>query len=101
MSIQAHPDKELGAILHAQDPKNYPDDNHKPEMAIAITEFEAFCGFKPLDQLARSLTNIPELNSIIGQELVDEFVNGIVVNAEPETEDDKNNKKLLQKFSAN
>lgn len=97
LSIQAHPDKELGAILHAQDPKNYPDDNHKPEMAIAITEFEAFCGFKPLDQLARSLTNIPELNSIIGQELVDEFVNGIVVNAEPETEDDKNNKKLLQK----
>ena len=45
LSIQAHPDKKLGAQLHAADPKNYPDDNHKPEMAIAVTDFEGFCGF--------------------------------------------------------
>jgi len=29
------------------DPMNYKDDNHKPEMAIAINELEAFCNFAP------------------------------------------------------
>ncbi|RWA07603.1 hypothetical protein EKO27_g7503 [Xylaria grammica] len=42
LSIQAHPNKKLAEQLHANDPKNYPDDNHKPEMAIAITDFEAY-----------------------------------------------------------
>lgn len=51
LSIQAHPDKALGKQLHAADPKHYPDDNHKPEMAIAITDFEGFCGFRPLSKL--------------------------------------------------
>ena len=39
LSIQAHPDKALAARLHAQDPAHYPDANHKPEMAIALTPF--------------------------------------------------------------
>lgn len=38
--LQAHPHKELAEKLHATDPAHYPDDNHKPEMAIALTEFE-------------------------------------------------------------
>lgn len=97
LSIQAHPDKKLGAQLHAADPKNYPDDNHKPEMAIAVTDFEGFCGFKPLDQLAKTLATVPELNEIIGQELVDEFVSGIKLPAEVGSQDDVNNRKLLQK----
>ena len=97
LSIQAHPDKKLGAQLHAADPKNYPDDNHKPEMAIAVTDFEGFCGFKPLDQLAKTLTTVPELNEIIGQDLVDEFVSGIKLPAEVGSQDDVNNRKLLQK----
>ena len=45
LSIQAHPNKKLAEQLHARDPKNYPDDNHKPEMAIAITPFEGSVGF--------------------------------------------------------
>ncbi|KAK6461534.1 mannose-6-phosphate isomerase [Scheffersomyces coipomensis] len=98
LSIQAHPDKALGAQLHAADPKNYPDDNHKPEMAIAITSFEGFCGFKPLDQLAITLTIIPELHDIIGSELVEEFKTGIKPTATLGSEDDKSNRKLLQKI---
>ena len=39
LSIQAHPNKKLAEKLHAKDPKNYPDDNHKPEMTLAITPF--------------------------------------------------------------
>ncbi|KAK9806420.1 hypothetical protein WJX73_004588 [Symbiochloris irregularis] len=41
LSIQSHPDKELAEKLHAERPHDYKDDNHKPEMAIAITDFEA------------------------------------------------------------
>lgn len=97
LSIQAHPDKPLAKQLHANDPKNYPDDNHKPEMAIAVTSFEGFCGFKPLNELAHTLTTIPELNEIIGTDLVDEFVNNIKPECELGSNDDKANRKLLQK----
>lgn len=32
-------------MLHKLYPNVYRDDNHKPEMALALTEFEALCGF--------------------------------------------------------
>ncbi|TPX10098.1 uncharacterized protein E0L32_001295 [Thyridium curvatum] len=68
LSIQAHPDKALAKQLHASDPVNYPDDNHKPEMAIAITPFEALCGFRPLDEISHFLEHVPALRSLVGQE---------------------------------
>lgn len=37
LSIQAHPDKQLAKQLHASHPKIYKDDNHKPEMSVALT----------------------------------------------------------------
>jgi mannose-6-phosphate isomerase class I len=49
LSIQAHPDKKLAEVLHALRPSTYKDDNHKPEMAIAITEFRALCGFAAIE----------------------------------------------------
>lgn len=97
LSIQAHPDKALARQLHANDPKNYPDDNHKPEMAIAVTNFEGFCGFKPLDQLAHTLQTVPELHAIVGQATVDEFVAGIAPAATVGSAEDSKNRKLLQK----
>lgn len=96
LSIQAHPDKLLGKVLHANDPKNYPDDNHKPEMAIALIDFEGFCGFKPLDQLATTLKTIPEFREIIGDDIAEQFINGIDTTATEGLEADKNNRKLLQ-----
>ena len=44
LSIQAHPDKSLAEKLHTDNPGAYGDDNHKPEMAIALTPFEALSG---------------------------------------------------------
>lgn len=73
LSIQAHPDKKLGAELHIRDPAHYPDSNHKPEMAIAITDFEAFCGFKPLDQIDELLQKIPDFKSLVGVDLASQF----------------------------
>jgi len=96
LSIQAHPDKELGLKLHLNDPKNYPDDNHKPEMAIAITSFEGFCGFKPLNEISNELIKIPEFFEIVGKETSENFINNIKLNVEPNSNDDISNKILLQ-----
>ena len=38
-------------MLHKRDPSQYGDDNHKPEMAIALTTFEALCGFRPKEEI--------------------------------------------------
>jgi mannose-6-phosphate isomerase len=45
LSIQAHPDRDLARALHSLRPATYRDANHKPEMAVAVTEFRALCGF--------------------------------------------------------
>jgi mannose-6-phosphate isomerase len=49
LSIQAHPDKGLAELLHALRPATYKDANHKPEMAIAVTEFHALFGFAGIE----------------------------------------------------
>ena len=33
----------------------YKDDNHKPEMALALTDFEALCGFVSHEELVQVL----------------------------------------------
>lgn len=73
LSIQAHPNKKLAEQLHARDAKNYPDDNHKPEMAIAITPFEGLCGFRPLNEIAHFLDTVPALRALVGEEAAKEF----------------------------
>ncbi|KAI9900249.1 hypothetical protein N3K66_004511 [Trichothecium roseum] len=56
LPLQIHPDKEAAARLHREDPDKFGDDNHKPEIALAVeTEFEAFVGFKPLCAVAELL----------------------------------------------
>ena len=66
LSIQAHPNKKLAEQLHSKDPKNYPDDNHKPEMTIAITPFDGLCGFRPLAEISHFLDNVPTLRTLVG-----------------------------------
>ncbi|KAI0399619.1 mannose-6-phosphate isomerase [Xylaria palmicola] len=74
LSIQAHPNKTLAAQLHAQDPNNYPDDNHKPEMAIAVTDFEGLCGFRPLGEIAHFLASVPSLRQLVGEDESKAFI---------------------------
>lgn len=73
LSIQAHPNKKLAEQLHAKDPKNYPDDNHKPEMTIAVTPFEGLCGFRPLKEISYFLETIQPLHALVGKEHADEL----------------------------
>ncbi len=61
LSIQAHPNKKLAEKLHTEDPEHYPDDNHKPEIAIALDSLKAIVGFKPIDQLVKVFMEYSEL----------------------------------------
>ena len=66
LSIQAHPDKSLAEELHAKYPDVYKDNNHKPEMAIALTHFEAFCSFRPLEEFLADVDRIPLFRALLG-----------------------------------
>lgn len=74
LSIQVHPDRdqasdgfdrEQAAGVPANDPKrNYRDRNHKPELLVALSDFHALLGFRPLPQIAKILAATPELTGL-------------------------------------
>ncbi|KAF2658436.1 mannose-6-phosphate isomerase [Lophiostoma macrostomum CBS 122681] len=64
LPLQLHPNKELAAKLHSRDPDQFTDPNHKPEIALALSDFEAFCGFKPLADIER-LLQLPPLKAFL------------------------------------
>ncbi|KAK1074557.1 Mannose-6-phosphate isomerase, partial [Friedmanniomyces endolithicus] len=97
LSIQAHPNKKLAEQVHARDPKNYPDDNHKPEMTIAITPFDGLSGFRPLGEIAHFLQHVPSLRQLVGEQAAKNFEDA--VKGQETTDDEsksKANKKALQ-----
>lgn len=71
LSIQCHPNKRqalegferenrAGIPLDAPH-RNYKDDNHKPEMNLAVTEFWMLYGFKPAEEIEDAIKrNAPE-----------------------------------------
>ncbi len=65
LSLQAHPCKALAQQLHLKDPANYPDANHKPEMAVALTDFLALCNFCPRDELVANFRRYPCVRSAL------------------------------------
>jgi len=68
LSIQVHPDKATAkkgfAAENAQgialdDPhRTFRDDNHKPEMIMALTPFSLLCGFRPYQEIADLLATL-------------------------------------------
>ncbi|KAL1593387.1 Mannose-6-phosphate isomerase [Paraconiothyrium brasiliense] len=97
LSIQAHPNKKLAEQLHAKDPKNYPDDNHKPEMTIAVTPFDGLCGFRPLAEISHFLQHIPSLRKLVGEEEAKNFESTVKGKETSENDADvQANKKALR-----
>lgn len=99
LSIQAHPNKKLAEQLHAKDPGNYPDDNHKPEMAIALTDFKGLCGFRPPAEIVHFLETVTALRRFVGTDTADAFVNTVKAHDGDESDQaKKENKAALQKL---
>lgn len=76
LSIQVHPNKEEAEKLHAQFPDVYKDPNHKPELAIALTDFQAMCGFRPYEEIHRLLSSWPEIENLLGKDKIGSFASG-------------------------
>lgn len=64
LSIQAHPDRELARTLHAKDPKNYPDPNHKPELAVCLRDMRALVGFRAVPEIKQAFERLPALAAL-------------------------------------
>lgn len=75
LSIQAHPDKKLAKQLHQLQPNIYKDANHKPEMALAISPFEALCGFVSPQEIKQVVEEVPELQCVLGESVAKALMN--------------------------
>ena len=73
LSLQAHPDAEYARRAFAAQeadpaaPRNYTDAYHKPEMLVAVTPFEALCGFRAPEVSAAVLdaAGLPRLDPVV------------------------------------
>lgn len=75
LSIQVHPSKaeaekdfaaENATKIPLDSPqRNYKDDNHKPELMVAMGDFWLLHGFKPEAALKKILTATPELQNLL------------------------------------
>ncbi|MDP5227371.1 MULTISPECIES: mannose-6-phosphate isomerase, class I [Arthrobacter] len=82
LSLQVHPSLEQAGAGFARDEaagvprgsatRNYKDENHKPEMILALTPFRALCGFRPLAEAAELFRLLAErLGTTAGREFAD------------------------------
>ena len=77
LSIQVHPNavqakagfaRENAAGIDLADPKrNYKDDSHKPEILIALSAFEALCGFRPRAEVQEIFLAFSESEARFGE----------------------------------
>jgi mannose-6-phosphate isomerase len=76
LSIQVHPSKSEAKVGFAREnelripldsPKrNYKDDNHKPELMVALSDFWLLHGFLPEAELSNVLRDVPEFRVLRG-----------------------------------
>jgi len=77
LSLQAHPTteqaqagfdaEEAAGVPHDAPRRTFKDPFHKPELLLALTTFEALCGFRPVDESLHCLAklHVPELKPTI------------------------------------
>lgn len=77
LSIQVHPNKEQAKKLHATQPNIYKDPNHKPELAIALGDFQALCAFRPFAEI-QSLAKVLKfmIQPLYGEENLKRLLKG-------------------------
>ena len=83
LSIQLHPDKSFAEILHKKYPKIYKDDNHKPELFIALSDFELLFGLVELNKAIeivkkyKECFNLKESEELIKNPSIEKYKNFI------------------------
>jgi mannose-6-phosphate isomerase len=74
LSIQVHPSKQRAEEGFAREnasgipisaiERNYRDENHKPELLAALSDFYGLRGFRPTEEIARTLEVVPEFRRL-------------------------------------
>lgn len=75
LSIQVHPSKPSAEVGYAAEDaigipvtapnRNYKDENHKPELMVALSDFWLLHGFKPAEKLKEVLSAVPDLDFLL------------------------------------
>ena len=75
LSIQVHPSKKMAEEGFAKEnannipldspDRNYKDNNHKPELFVAMNDFWLLHGFKPAVELTKTLQSVPQLAMLL------------------------------------
>eukprot|EP00092_Neocalanus_flemingeri_P068388 GFUD01083578.1.p1 GENE.GFUD01083578.1~~GFUD01083578.1.p1 ORF type:complete len:388 (-),score=78.03 GFUD01083578.1:104-1267(-) len=71
LQLQIHPTKDEAKVLHKKNPSAFLDDNHKPEMAVALTPFIAMCGFREPSEILKLAQDIEELAEALGPDVIE------------------------------
>ena len=101
LSIQTHPNKEQAKELHESDPINYPDGNHKPEIAIVLTTLDALVGFRSPNKILENLKQYPSLKEYLGDEVTNDFELSLENGTDPTKLIENIFTKLILKYSNN
>lgn len=75
LSIQVHPSKPSAEVGYAAEDaigipvtapnRNYKDENHKPELMVALSDFWLLHGFKPAEKLREVLSAVPDFDFLL------------------------------------
>jgi mannose-6-phosphate isomerase len=67
LSLQAHPDAARAAVAFDTEQPGYTDRYHKPELLVALAEFDALCGFRDPSDSAALLASlgVPALRPVV------------------------------------
>lgn len=74
LSIQSHPNKQQAEIGFANEERKkiplnakhrvFKDDNHKPELMVALSDFWLLHGFKSEEDIQQTISSVPEFKSL-------------------------------------
>lgn len=65
LPLQVHPNKELSEKLHRENPEQFQDKNHKPEIAVCLSDrFLGFAGIRSLKEVVSLLNGTPEIQKL-------------------------------------
>merc|ERR1712093_861231 len=79
LPLQAHPDPQLGKQLRQQEAaqkgknEDFVDDNGKPEISVALSDFTAFVGFRPPSHIAAFMDAVPEFAALFTSAQIDDI----------------------------
>ncbi|KAG1795260.1 RmlC-like cupin domain-containing protein [Suillus variegatus] len=76
LPVQIHPDKHTAEHVHSENPRACVDSNHKKEMALALSNFSALCGFLPTSRISEFLAFVPEFASLFPADIIARFASG-------------------------